>query len=157
MKSNNLNFGRVIYKGSGRLLNSPKVYIPFILTIVIFPIFTLLQRLTDSFKTIILQAINNLKYIFFDYGLRAKRSSHFLQYPTYLVVLAVSICVSLPSQVQSQEPIQQMQEVADTDIGWWRDSKFGMFIHWGLYAIPAGEWEGTSIPTNTSEWILADA
>lgn len=24
---------------------------------------------------------------------------------------------------------------------WWRDAKFGMFIHWGLYAIPAkGEW-----------------
>jgi alpha-L-fucosidase len=24
---------------------------------------------------------------------------------------------------------------------WWEDQKFGMFIHWGLYAIPAtGEW-----------------
>lgn len=24
---------------------------------------------------------------------------------------------------------------------WWRDARFGMFIHWGLYAIPAdGEW-----------------
>ncbi|HBC89326.1 MAG TPA: glycoside hydrolase family 29 [Lentisphaeria bacterium] len=27
------------------------------------------------------------------------------------------------------------------DMAWWRDTKFGMFIHWGLYAIPArGEW-----------------
>jgi len=27
------------------------------------------------------------------------------------------------------------------DMKWWRDAKFGMFIHWGLYAIPArGEW-----------------
>ncbi|HCE45148.1 MAG TPA: glycoside hydrolase family 29 [Lentisphaeria bacterium] len=27
------------------------------------------------------------------------------------------------------------------DMAWWRDAKFGMFIHWGLYAIPArGEW-----------------
>ena len=26
-------------------------------------------------------------------------------------------------------------------IEWWKDEKFGMFIHWGLYAIPAtGEW-----------------
>jgi alpha-L-fucosidase len=23
---------------------------------------------------------------------------------------------------------------------WWRDARFGMFIHWGLYAIPAGQW-----------------
>jgi len=23
---------------------------------------------------------------------------------------------------------------------WWREARFGMFIHWGLYAIPAGEW-----------------
>jgi len=27
------------------------------------------------------------------------------------------------------------------DMQWWRDAKFGLFIHWGLYAIPArGEW-----------------
>ena len=24
---------------------------------------------------------------------------------------------------------------------WWREAKFGMFIHWGIYAVPAdGEW-----------------
>jgi alpha-L-fucosidase len=29
----------------------------------------------------------------------------------------------------------------DRDIAWWRDAKFGVFVHWGLYAIPAkGEW-----------------
>jgi alpha-L-fucosidase len=28
-----------------------------------------------------------------------------------------------------------------SDVDWWEDAKFGMFIHWGLYAIPArGEW-----------------
>jgi len=27
------------------------------------------------------------------------------------------------------------------DLAWWRDAKFGVFVHWGLYAIPArGEW-----------------
>ncbi len=25
-------------------------------------------------------------------------------------------------------------------IQWWRDAKFGMFIHWGVYSLPAGEW-----------------
>jgi alpha-L-fucosidase len=29
----------------------------------------------------------------------------------------------------------------DSRIGWWREARFGMFIHWGLYAIPGrGEW-----------------
>ncbi|MEI7677052.1 MAG: alpha-L-fucosidase, partial [Bacteroidales bacterium] len=23
-------------------------------------------------------------------------------------------------------------------MSWWRDARFGMFIHWGLYAVPAG-------------------
>jgi alpha-L-fucosidase len=32
-------------------------------------------------------------------------------------------------------------KLAAEDMKWWRDAKFGMFIHWGLYAIPArGEW-----------------
>jgi len=31
--------------------------------------------------------------------------------------------------------------LSSDDMKWWRDAKFGMFIHWGLYAIPArSEW-----------------
>lgn len=30
-------------------------------------------------------------------------------------------------------------------IQWWRDAKFGMFIHWGLYSIPEGEWKGKTV------------
>jgi len=37
---------------------------------------------------------------------------------------------------------------------WWRDARFGMFIHWGLYAIPAGEWGGK---TTYGEWIRTEA
>jgi alpha-L-fucosidase len=33
------------------------------------------------------------------------------------------------------------------------ENKFGMFIHWGLYAIPAGEWKGQSI-RGIGEWIM---
>ena len=39
---------------------------------------------------------------------------------------------------------------------WWRDARFGMFIHWGLYAIPAGEWNGKQIP-GIGEWIMERA
>ncbi len=37
---------------------------------------------------------------------------------------------------------------------WWKDAKFGMFIHWGLYSIPAGNWKDqqTKLGDGT-EWI----
>ena len=28
------------------------------------------------------------------------------------------------------------------DMTWFREATFGMFIHWGLYAIPGGDMEG---------------
>ncbi len=35
-------------------------------------------------------------------------------------------------------------------MAWWREARFGLFIHWGLYAVPAGEWNGR---TDYGEWI----
>lgn len=40
----------------------------------------------------------------------------------------------------------------DARMQWWRDARFGMFIHWGLYAIPAGTWQGKT--AGTGEWIM---
>jgi alpha-L-fucosidase len=50
------------------------------------------------------------------------------------------------------------REAARTDprLDWWREARFGMFIHWGLYAIPAGEWKGKRIP-GIGEWIMKRA
>ena len=42
----------------------------------------------------------------------------------------------------------------DERMAWWREARFGLFIHWGLYAIPAGEWKGE---TRHAEWILTTA
>jgi alpha-L-fucosidase len=39
---------------------------------------------------------------------------------------------------------------------WWREARFGMFIHWGLYAVPAGVWKGKEIPS-IGEWIMRNA
>jgi alpha-L-fucosidase len=41
-------------------------------------------------------------------------------------------------------------------IAWWREARFGMFIHWGLYAIPGGVWKDKVHPTGYSEWIMFD-
>src|SRR6187549_1765792 len=33
----------------------------------------------------------------------------------------------------------------DQRIQWWREAKFGMFIHWGIYSLPGGEWKGKKV------------
>lgn len=38
-------------------------------------------------------------------------------------------------------------------LAWWREARFGLFIHWGLYALPAGVWQGREVP-GIGEWIM---
>lgn len=42
----------------------------------------------------------------------------------------------------------------DQRMQWWRDARFGMFIHWGLYAVPAGEYQGQR-SKDIGEWIMS--
>ena len=35
---------------------------------------------------------------------------------------------------------------------WFREAKFGLMVHWGLYSLPAGEWKGQRM-TYIGEWI----
>lgn len=48
----------------------------------------------------------------------------------------------------------------DARMQWWRAARFGMFIHWGLYAVPAGVWKGKDTAGTFSggagEWIMHD-
>jgi alpha-L-fucosidase len=41
----------------------------------------------------------------------------------------------------------------DERMEWWREARFGMFIHWGVYSIPAGIWDGRQIG-GIGEWIM---
>jgi alpha-L-fucosidase len=53
--------------------------------------------------------------------------------------------------------MQKMSKQAhDRKMKWWREARFGMFIHWGLYAIPAGTWKGKEI-SGIGEWIMRRA
>ncbi|OGU45258.1 MAG: alpha-L-fucosidase, partial [Ignavibacteria bacterium GWB2_36_8] len=54
----------------------------------------------------------------------------------------------------AQDIVKETKEERDKRMEWWRDARFGLFIHWGLYAIPAGEWNGK---TNYAEWIRNQA
>ena len=39
-----------------------------------------------------------------------------------------------------------------TNLAWFTNARFGLFLHWGLYAVPAGVWEGRQVPY-IGEWI----
>ena len=42
----------------------------------------------------------------------------------------------------------------DARIEWWREARFGMFVHWGLYSGLAGTWDGKPVATKGGmEWI----
>lgn len=58
------------------------------------------------------------------------------------------------TQNTSKDYLQETQEQKDARMKWWREARFGLFIHWGLYAIPAGEWNGK---TEYAEWIRNEA
>ena len=41
----------------------------------------------------------------------------------------------------------------DARMAWWREAKFGMFVHWGVYSVPAGYYNDKPIP-GIGEWIM---
>jgi alpha-L-fucosidase len=57
----------------------------------------------------------------------------------------------------NQEPkdyLHESQKDTDKRMEWWRDAGFGMFIHWGIYSVPAGIYQGKAA---YAEWIMNQA
>ena len=71
---------------------------------------------------------------------------------TFRVVLCL-VCFMLVFGGCQKKQTEQGQMSKDERMEWWREARFGLFIHWGLYAVPAGEWKGERIP-GISEWIM---
>jgi alpha-L-fucosidase len=63
------------------------------------------------------------------------------------------LCSGLAVAAAAQAPFVDTPEAKQKRIAWFHEAKYGMFIHWGLYAIPAGEWKGQRIP-GIGEWIM---
>ena len=51
------------------------------------------------------------------------------------------------------DPFKETPQQRDARMQWWREARFGMFIHWGLYAVPGGVWNGQEVPS-AGEWIM---
>ncbi|MBM4154367.1 MAG: hypothetical protein FJ221_04995 [Lentisphaerae bacterium] len=45
------------------------------------------------------------------------------------------------------------EERKQARLPWFDEAKYGLFINWGLYAIPAGEWKGQPVD-GIGEWIM---
>jgi len=58
-----------------------------------------------------------------------------------------------PTPVPENKAIAAKPLSQDEKMAWFREAKFGLFIHWGLYAVPAGTWKGQQIP-GIGEWIM---
>lgn len=84
-----------------------------------------------------------------------------------LTTLLCSISISLLAQTAGDEDKEMFNRAKDRDqkaideavngwwtasmkkhdkrMQWWRDARFGMFIHWGVYSLPGGEWKGKKV------------
>lgn len=55
---------------------------------------------------------------------------------------------------ESPDPYaNETTEQRDARMKWFREARFGMFIHWGVYAVPAGTYNGKEIG-GIGEWIM---
>jgi alpha-L-fucosidase len=73
------------------------------------------------------------------FPLRARFTHALLLALSPVVLSLVSFRLTPAAQAQQQTTITGPEAAAR--IAWWRDAKFGLFMHWGVYSIPGrGEW-----------------
>ena len=71
----------------------------------------------------------------------------------FSVVVLLLGCVgpSWAADPAAPPPQTETQQQRDARMAWFRDAKFGLFIHWGVYSVPAGEWKDHK---DYAEWFL---
>jgi alpha-L-fucosidase len=69
------------------------------------------------------------------------------------LIFALAILGQLAGCSTAQKTAQTAPLSQDAKMSWFREAKFGLFIHWGIYSIPAGQWKGQPIP-GIGEWIM---
>lgn len=66
-----------------------------------------------------------------------------------LVISAFFVSAGLLQLARTETPAAR-----DARMAWWREARFGMFVHWGLYSGLAGTWDGKPVSkTGGMEWI----
>ncbi len=87
--------------------------------------------------------------------MKTTRRSRCVLVSKLLLVLAAGVIgwAALPAAATEMPPVETTAQ-RDARMRWWREARFGMFVHWGLYAGLAGTWEGKPVATKGGmEWI----
>jgi alpha-L-fucosidase len=66
-------------------------------------------------------------------------------------VAGAALSLALSAAIVGQET--RPDPAKEARLEWFREAKYGLFIHWGLYAIPAGQWNRRAVP-GLGEWIM---
>ena len=74
-----------------------------------------------------------------------------MNHPRRLLRLALVLSL-FPSLLPAAAPDPESREAKEQRLAWFRHDKLGLFIHWGLYSIPAGYWKGQRSP-GIGEWV----
>lgn len=61
----------------------------------------------------------------------------------------------LPGEVVARPSSFDGTSSSTDRLDWWREARFGMFVHFGLYSLLGGEWKGK--PAGSHEWIRNNA
>ena len=73
------------------------------------------------------------------------------KYLLFVIVVLLASCKTKDLQEFSEIDSTQSEEIPE----WFKDGKFGMFIHWGPYSVFGGEWNGRRIEQgDIAEWIM---
>ena len=77
----------------------------------------------------------------------------------WLGVLAMAVTLraqpastNAPAAVPVPGPEAETPAARDQRMAWFREARFGLFVHWGVYAVAAGEFDGEPVP-GAGEWI----
>src|SRR2546423_15392894 len=70
-----------------------------------------------------------------------------------LMMFVLTVSAIGEAQASGASSAADSPEAKQARLAWFKQAKYGLFIHWGLYAIPAGEWQGKQIP-GLGEWIM---
>ena len=68
------------------------------------------------------------------------------------LILTLMCAAVLPGRSHAADNTET-KEQRDARMGWWREAKFGMFIHWGVYSVPAGFYQDKPVK-GIGEWIM---
>ena len=75
-----------------------------------------------------------------------------------LLIFMLAVCVFFSTNLLAADgkTIDQNERMR-----WWREARFGLFIHWGVYSVLGGQWKGKDYGKEmggaSAEWIMLRA